>query len=468
MNRNHSRPPRVLITDDEKDVRRMLSVVLGSEGFDPLEAEDGQKALGIIRQGLADIMLLDLEMPDLTGLEVLRELRKLDRDFPIVMVTGFGSVEAAVEAGKYGIHGFLTKPFKNEEVVLAVHMALASLECRAESLCSLEFGLPLREAMGPSAVIQEVLDQVELVAATNFTVILCGETGVGKEVIAHAIHQASPRCGGPFVAVDCGSIPPTLIESELFGHVKGAFTGADRLRVGNFEAAAGGTLFLDEINNLPLAMQAKLLRALQERRIHRVGSATPLQLDVRILAATNEDLSALVAAGRFRRDLFYRLNEFTIQVPSLRQRGQDVLFLAERFLEWTSVELKKDVHEITTLGKEMLLAYPWPGNVRELRNVIRRAVLLARTHVGPEQLGMAGVALPEEEPPPGPWAKLLSSQKSFKDIVRQSISQAEHQILVQTLKQTGGNMKKAALILHLDYKTLRTKAKQYHIPPLTD
>ncbi len=454
-------PMRVLITDDEDGVRRMLSVTLKREGFETLEARNGEETLQFLRQGLADFMLLDLNMPGMDGIAVLRAARKLDACMPIILLSGFGTMEAAIEAGKYGAQGFLTKPPKNDELVFTIRLLLESRRCRMAGSVLADEKNTL-EPMGSSGAIRHVLKEIDRIAPTEFTVIVTGETGVGKELVAQLIHRQSHRGSGPFVPVDCGSIPPTLIESELFGHEKGAFTGANRMREGSFEAARGGTLFLDEIGNLPLNMQSKLLRALQERQIYRVGGTSPIKLDVRILAATNQDLTALITKGQFRPDLFYRLNEFTIVVPPLRARQEDICCLTRRFLRETSQELGNAVTEISEAALEMLRAYCWPGNIRELRNVIRRAVLLADTHIGPEHLNIAGVdarlALA------GPAARPDGNgQMSFKEIVHQSVTETERRLLRQILEKTGGNMAKAARDLGIDYKTLRTKTKLYQI-----
>ena len=322
--------------------------------------------------------------------------------------------------------------------------------------------------MGSSGPIHRIIDDVQRVAPTDFTVIVTGETGVGKELVARTIHQSSRRATAPFVPVDCGSLPPSLIESELFGHERGAFTGADRMRTGCFEAAAGGTLFLDEITNLPLTMQAKLLRALQERRIFRVGGTVPIQLDVRVLAASNESLEALVTSGRFRRDLYHRLNEFAIAIPPLQDRNDDLVYLAQRFLKSTCQELGKTV-EIEPAALDHLRSYSWPGNVRELRNVIRRAVLLAETSIGREHLRLEPSGPPVRSRRTRPGRILVAPDPhdaglSLREVVRKRVRQTERDVLMQVLKQTGGNKAKAARLLQVDYKTIRTKAKEYAIP----
>jgi two-component system nitrogen regulation response regulator GlnG len=338
------------------------------------------------------------------------------------------------------------------------------LEFASGRPCSEAGDVIQREAMGSSEPMRKVVAEVERVAPTDFTVLVTGETGSGKEVVARAIHRLSRRAAGPFVPVDCGSIPASLIESELFGHERGAFTGADRARLGKFELASGGTLFLDEISNLPFDVQPKLLRALQERKIWRVGGTQSIAVDIRVVAATNQDLCALVQASVFRLDLYHRLDEFSILVPPLRERGHDVLFLANRFLELTNRELKKSVRGLSEAAAELLLDYGWPGNVRELRNVIRRGVLLAEVDVMPDHLGIAGT-------PVGPDAGLLDDAGALdgsvplREMVRRAVVRLEREILARALRQTGGNKAQAARLLQVDYKTIHKKTREYGILP---
>jgi two-component system nitrogen regulation response regulator GlnG len=320
----------------------------------------------------------------------------------------------------------------------------------------------LSDLMGSSSEIRKVFAEVRLVAPTNFTVVVTGESGSGKELVANAVHRLSPRAQGPFVAVDCGSIPPTLIESELFGHEKGAFTGADRSRPGKFEAASGGTLFLDEISNLPFPVQAKLLRVLQEKQVWRVGGVRCTKVDIRVIAATNQDLAALVESGLFRRDLYHRLNEFNITVPPLRERSEDVPFLAKRFLDLANLELGKDIRGTSDAALELLLRHSWPGNARELRNVVRRAVLLASEYVEPVHLGfLAGpdnlVNCADDDAAP------MVTGAGLKEIAKQAVARAERDALRQVLLETRGNKAKAARILKVDYKTVHVKVKAYGI-----
>jgi len=319
--------------------------------------------------------------------------------------------------------------------------------------------VPLRQSMGSSNPICQLAKQAELVASTDFTVLVSGETGAGKDLVAKAIHSLSPRSGGPFVAVDTGSISPTLIESELFGHEKGSFTGADGPHAGKFETAARGTLFLDEIANLPLSVQPKLLRILQEKEICAVGGTQPRKVDLRVIAATNEPLLPLVQIGKFRRDLYYRLNEFPINVPALRERPEDILYLANRFIEMTNLELNKQVTGLSQEALQRLLSYSWPGNVRELRNVIRGAVLLAETAIEAQHLAIfeepaAAAACPEP-----PWD--FDPGTPLKESVQRVVVQVERDILSRVLKKTQGNKAQAARLLRIDYKTIHKKVREY-------
>jgi len=338
-----------------------------------------------------------------------------------------------------------------------------SCEAQAERRIAarVESGTLTQDAVGSSEQMQRVFAEMQRVAPTDFTVLITGETGSGKEVVARAIHRLSPRASGPFVPVDCGSIPQSLVEGELFGHEKGSFTGADRCRPGKFEVASGGTLFLDEISNLPLHVQPKLLRALQDRQIWRIGSVRPLAADIRIIAATNQDLAALVRAGAFRRDLYHRLNEFSIVVPPLRERCGDIVCLANQFLELTNRELKKNVLGFSEAAVRLLLNHGWPGNVRELRNVVRRAVLLADDEIEPLHLALSHPLLDGGGLRPGELAESFDGSVPFKEIVRRAVICVERQILVQVLAQTSGNKAEAARLLQIDYKTIHKKVRDY-------
>ena len=434
------------------------------EGFEPLTAPDGETALRLLSLESLDVLLLDIKMPGLDGMEILRRAKELDRDLPVIMITAFGLVKGAVDALRAGAHDYLVKPFEHADVIRSVHRAMTDrklrrtiriLSDRARDAAS------LADLMGSSEQIARMSADVARVARSDFAVLITGETGTGKELVARAIHQASARASEPFVAVDCGAIPETLFESELFGHERGAFTGAERQKPGKFEAASGGTLFLDEISNMPPGCQAKLLRAVQDKRVVRVGGTRPVSVDIRLLAATNHDLEAEVSAGAFRRDLFFRLNEFAIAVPPLRARKQDIVFLAKRFLDLTNDELRKSVRGFSEPAVERLLRHDWPGNARELRSAIRRAVLMADTVVDEDHLGLPKApglvgGLPGAGSAPADGLPL-------KELVRQATVTVERAALIEVLRKTGGNKAKAARLLQIDYKTIHLKVKEYGI-----
>ena len=438
-----------------------------------VEAEDGSSALDIIQHRSPLVLLLDMRMPGMDGLEVLRRAKSLDGDLPVIIVTGHGDVEDAVRTLKAGAFDYVTKPFTNQHLVDSIHSALAyrHLQTTAgQEAPALETASSLREQMGHSQVILDLEKEVEKVAPTDFAVLIEGETGTGKEIVAQAIRMRSRRSEKPFVAVDCGAIPETLIESELFGHEKGAFTGADRRKRGRLEEAGKGTLFLDEISSLPLAMQSKLLRVLQEKHFYRLGGNVALRADVRIIAATNRDL--LAPRSSFRSDLYYRLAEYVVRVPHLRERREDILFLANRFMKLTNRQLGKNVGAISDDAIACLMAHDWPGNVRELRNAIRRAVLLGEAVVEQRHiahLGKPGAFLPCSPESIDPMAmestgELLHSPGfSLKEIVRRNTASVETAVLRQVLETTGGNKAEAARLLQVDYKTLHTKVKKYGI-----
>jgi two-component system nitrogen regulation response regulator GlnG len=458
---------RVLVVDDEHDICLLLARLMKSEGLEALVANDGETALKLVRLEEPDVLLADINMPDLNGLEVLKRVKEHDPDLPVVMITAYAEIQGAVKAMKAGAHDYLAKPFNHIEVMRVVRRALAEreLKCKLKYLTDHLMESPsLNRLMGPSDAIGRLIAEVNRVAKSDFSVIIQGETGAGKELVAQAIHRTSPRAAGPFIPVDCGAIPEALFESELFGHEKGAFTSAAGLKPGKFELAKDGTLFLDEISNMPLASQAKLLRALQDKQICRVGGTRSFPINVRLLAASNQDLADAVAAGSFRHDLLYRLNEFTIRIPPLHRRKEDILYLAKRFLDITNIELNKNVQGITESAIEVLLTHQWPGNVRQLRSTIRRAVLIADEVItesdfdfhwekASETERKASASLPER-----PW-----SDRSLKEIVQQNTFAVEREVLVKALRYAGGNKAKAARLLRIDYKTMHNKVKQLGI-----
>jgi two-component system nitrogen regulation response regulator GlnG len=435
-----------------------------SENFHTLVAYDGESALKIIHSERPDVMLLDIKMPGIDGMDVLKQALKIDAALRVVVVTGYTDIPRVVQAMRMGAYYYVAKPFNHKEILRVVVSALAERalnqalgyeEDEFKSSCS------LAELMGPSGVIARISEEVTRVAQSNFTVLLLGETGTGKELVARSIHSASPRAQGPFVTVDCGAIPETLLESELFGHEKGAFTGADTRQLGKFEMARGGTLFLDEILNMPVDSQAKLLRALQEKAIYRIGGSKPISIDVRIVAACNQDLESSIAKGDFRQDLFFRLNEFSLRIPPLRERQEDILYLAKRFLNLTNAELHKHLDGFPEAVTNLLLSYEWPGNVRQLRSTIRRAVLLADDEITIGHLDIARLS-----------ALLLTPAKQafnwdrrpLKEIVRETTTVLERNVLSQVLHMTDGNKAEAARLLRIDYKTIHSKVKYYGIP----
>lgn len=459
---------RILIVDDENEICALLCHLLKREGLTALVASDGNTALRMISHESPDVLLLDLKMPGTDGMEVLRRGRALDEHLQVIMITAYGGICGAVEAMRAGAYHYLAKPFDHAEVVRIVRQALTErnlkLNLKFSSDEMVEAGR-LRELMGPSDAVSRTITAVNQVARSNFSVVILGETGSGKELVARAIHNSSPRSSAPFVAVDCGAIPETLLESELFGYEKGAFTGAERQKPGKFEAAQGGTLFLDEISNLALGSQAKLLRVLQEKKLYRLGEGRmgdkPSSIDVRLLAASNQDLEASVTSGSFRHDLFFRLSEFTIIIPPLRERREDILNLSKRFLDFTNAELKKSVKGLSTSAVEALLAYNWPGNVRELRSTIRRAVLLADEVITEEHLDitrrMPAIGSTFTAKVQGiSWRGL-----SLKEIARRSTSAIEREVLIEVLRETRGNKAKAARLLQVDYKTIHSKVRGY-------
>jgi len=458
--------PRVLVVDDDPLTCAFLTQVLESRAFEVISALDAGAALDQMRSGAPEVVILDLRLSGLDGMDALRELREITPQVPIIILTGYGDVPSAVEAMRRGAYDFLTKPVESEKIVVVVRRALEHQALRIE-VKELRQRLGQRDAlrwlMGRGQQIQHVIQQIRRVADSNFTILVQGETGTGKELVARSIHQLSARHDKPFVALDCGAIPETLIESELFGYEKGAFTGADRRKEGHFQLAEGGTLFLDEIVNLPLSTQAKLLRAVEERHVQVLGATRAVPVDVRIIAAANVPLDGEIRAGRFRQDLYYRLNEFVILVPSLRERREDIVYLAKRFLAEASMELQRPTREISEEAVEVLLRYQWPGNVRELRNVIRRAVLLSSDLVEPAHLVALLVNSSERHPPEA--SADSAAQPPLKDIARMAAAAAERRAIRQALRATRGNKSEAARILGTDYKTLHLRMRRYGIRP---
>jgi two-component system nitrogen regulation response regulator GlnG len=457
--------PIILIVDDDENLVELLTRLMKREGFKTLVAHGGDAALTLLGSEKPDLMVLDIKMEDKDGMEVLREAKTLDPYLPVIILTGYHDSHGAVRAIKAGASDYLPKPFETNDLIRAIHHALSErdLKGKLKDLSNkLHETRSLKEQMGPSDSVVRIISEVNRVAESDFTVVITGETGSGKELIARAIHEASPRSKAPFIPVDCGAIPETLLESELFGHERGAFTGAEVQKPGKFELAQGGTLFLDEISNMPMGSQAKLLRVIQEKKVYRVGGTKPISVNVRLLVASNQDLHDLTESGSFRRDLFYRLNEFSIVVPPLRERKEDIPYLAKRFLDLANIELKKNVRGFSESALNMMFNYPWPGNVRQLRSTIRRAGLLADELITEKHLDLKRVPVPGLAFTPKvegtPWKGL-----SLREIVEQSTTAVEREVLTQVLKNTGGNKAKAARLLKIDYKTIHLKLKKLGI-----
>ena len=463
--RLNNRKSRVLVVDDEQDILGLISHLLEDEGIVPLTAHDGRTALQQIRTTSPDVLILDLKLPDLDGLEVMRKAKALDENLPVVILTAHAGVHGAVEAMRASAYEYLAKPYDHQELVQVIRFALAERQAKLNLRQlggQIDANHELTEIMGPSDAIGRLIADINRVAQSNFSVVILGETGSGKEVVAQAIHSAGPRAKGQLVPVDCGAIPEALLESELFGHEKGAFTGSAGQKLGKFQLADGGTLLLDEILNMPLSAQAKVLRALQEKTIYRVGGTKPITIDTRVLAAGNSDLEEAATAGRFRVDLFYRLKEFTIQIPPLRQRKEDIIYLAKRFLDLTNRELHKNVRGFAEPAIQTLLNHSWPGNVRQLRSTIRRAVLLTDSVVAESHLDVheENGQVAHDMAPTARGQAVSTIGLSLKEIVNQSTTAVEREVLLQTLRQTGGNKAKAARLLHIDYKTIQSKVRK--------
>jgi len=457
--------PLILIVDANKDFIDFLIRIVRSEGFKVLTANKRETALAMIRSEKPDLMLLVSNMESMDGMELLRQAKVINQDLPVIFLSGHRDTHGAVMAIKAGAYDYLAKPFQSNELMQVIHQAFEERTFRRKlkTLSSkLQETTSLKETMGPSDGVARIMSEVNRVAESDFTVVIIGETGSGKELIARAIHEASPRSKAPFIPVDCGAIPETLLESELFGHERGAFTGAEVQKPGKFELAQGGTLFLDEISNMPLGSQAKLLRVIQEKKVYRVGGTKPISVNVRLLVASNQDLHELTESDSFRRDLFYRLNEFSIGVPPLRERKEDIPYLAKRFLDLANIELKKNVRGFSESALNMMFNYPWPGNVRQLRSTIRRAALLADELITEKHLDLKRVPVPGLAFTPKvegtPWKGL-----SLREIVEQSTTAVEREVLTQVLKNTGGNKAKAARLLKMDYKTIHVKLKKLGI-----
>ena len=450
----------ILIVDDEETVRLSLEEALRDEGYTTMQAGSGEEAIRLVRQKSPDLMLLDMKLPKASGIEVLKQAKKIQDDIVTIIVTAYADVASAVECMRHGAYDYVDKPFRIDELKLVVRNALETLSLKKElSIVRAreqeEFGADF--IVGESPEMRKVCEYVKRVARSNSsTVLVHGETGTGKELIARAVHYWSFRREKMFVDFNCTAVPDTLVESELFGFEKGAFTDAKQQKKGLFELAHGGTLFLDEIGDMSYNLQAKLLRALQERSFTRIGGVSKVKVDIRIVASTNRDLQAAMAEGTFREDLYYRLHVVPISLPALRERGTDVLLLAKHFIDRFNAEFKKNVFKIAPEAEKLILEYHWPGNVRELKNTIERAILLECDDVLlPEHLMFAEAGTAAEPPGDPPVA----------DRADMTLEEVERDYIRRVIEAVGWNKNRAARTLGIDRTTLYTKIKKYQLTP---
>jgi len=463
---------QVLIADDEPNLRRVVAAQLLRDGFDVHLAEDGEQALQLLAEHHIDVVITDLKMPKVDGMALLRHVVTEYPDVPVIMITAHGTVNTAVEALKVGAFDYVTKPFDRAEFQAVVSKAARSRELSRELYLGEGQAAGRYKLIGQSARMQEVYDIIDRAADTPSTVLITGESGTGKELIARALHENSSRADKPFIRVNCAALPPELIESELFGYQKGAFTGAVTSKPGRFELADGGTLFLDEIGEIPVNMQVKLLRAIQENEFERVGGVKTISVDVRLIAATNRDLAKEIEAKHFREDLYYRLNVVHVALPALRERRDDVPLLIDHFVARYNERLKKNIRHIEDDARELLVAQPWRGNIRELENVIERCVLFCdgdtltrdalpaemrctETSSGDDELLKVPSFLPAN-------AQSLSSrpEAGLKEAVREATLRVERDLIMRALEQTRHNVTHAARLLKISRKSLQMKMKE--------
>lgn len=462
--------PNIIVIDDDESVRDVLSMFFTDEGFSVTLAADGQAGLDLLKNDRFDLIFLDLMMPVKGGLEVLKELSEAHNPTPAIVMTAFATVKTAVEAMRFGAFDYVTKPFILEELLLLARRALSISKLQQENVMlrkQLRSKYDFHRLIGNSPQMQKVCDLIEKIADTESTVLISGESGTGKEVVAKTIHYNSSRAQNAFVPLNCGAIPKDLLESELFGHEKGAFTGAISTRVGRFELADGGTIFLDEIGELHPSLQVKLLRVLQEREFERVGGMKTVKVDVRILAATNRDLEQATKEGNFREDLFYRLSVIPLHIPPLRDRKEDIPLLLEHFMSSFAKKKKKDVLKVAAEAMDCLKLYAWPGNVRELENLVERMVILdedgvIKTDDLPERfaplLGPGGNCGDGKVSPPG-GSPVLNLPEEGVDL-NAMVDDMERKLILQALEKSGGVKKKAAELLGLNRTTLLEKLKK--------
>jgi DNA-binding NtrC family response regulator len=447
----------ILIVDDEAKIRKNLSQILSFEGLNTKEASSGRDAIAIVRREELTAILLDLKMPDMGGLETMEEIKKINQHIPVIMITGHGDIPSAIEAMRRGAYDFITKPPDLQVLLLTIKKAIEKNNL-SKKVTHLRGALSasLQHILGQSNAMQKIIDQLQQIAQSDYALIIFGETGTGKTFLANILHDMSRRSAGPFLKISIGSLPESLVESELFGHEKGAFTGAQKTKKGFFEAADRGTLFIDDIDNISPLVQGKLLHALEEKRIYHLGETKPVDVDVRIISATNKDLKTCIQQGKFREDLYFRLGEISLDLPPLRERTEDIVFFARKFLIDACADLQKQVHQIDADAINSLKNYAWPGNLRELKNTIKKAALFAGGDtIMTEHLHaiLAGDSQIEGE------IKKMQSVPPLKQAVRD----AERQTIFSALEQTKGNKTRAAKLLSITYRSLLMKIKEYQI-----
>jgi two-component system response regulator HydG len=450
--------PKILVVDDEPSHRKMLEAVLSSEGYGIVQAADGSEAVAAVEKEYFDLILMDIRMQKTGGIEALKSIREISPGIPVIMMTAYASVDTAVAALKSGAFDYLTKPLDIDELKIMLAKALRHHRLEEENLQlreQLDDRFDFSSIIGRSPAMAKMFETMSLVAPSEVTVLICGASGTGKELVANAIHHNSPRGKQPLITVNCAALPETLLESELFGHEKGAFTGAVSRRKGRFQLAHGSSIFLDEIAEMAPVTQAKILRVLQEREFEPLGGSETVQVDTRVIAATNRNLEEEIHAGRFREDLYYRLNVVKIEVPSLQERREDIPLLADFFLKHYAQKNRRHIKGLAPRALDLLMRYDWPGNVRELENVVERAVILVRGEtIMPDALPEA---LQTQGEAPGPAAIELRPGRSLKEV--------EREMILRTLEDMDGNRTRAAIVLGISRRTLQLKLKEYGVNP---
>lgn len=460
---------KILVVDDEVSIREFLEIMLTREGFEVTAVDSPKKALQLLSSSSYKVVVTDIAMPEMNGIDLLTQIKQINYETAVIIMTAFGSTESAVEAMKLGANDYLTKPFQISEMKLAIQSALNSLALEKENRqLRSELGktFSLENIIGNSPAMQSVFDLIKRVSQTKTNIMILGESGTGKELVAHAIHRMSSPEKSPFVPVNCAAIPESLFESELFGHKKGSFTGAVQNKAGIFEEANGGTLFLDEVGDIPLSVQVKLLRAIQQKSFRPVGGTEDVTIDVRIICATNKNLEEQVKAGTFREDLFYRLNVIQIRLPSLIERKEDIPALANHFLSRFSLSMGKSVKSISKEAMQFLVNYSFPGNVRELENTIERAVALeTQSSILPESLPQKILLWVSNTPPlPKPQTSSITSTSPTETFdLEKGIEDFEKEHIIKALAHTGGIKKKAATLLGISFRSLRYRIEKYGI-----